>query len=258
VRIITRHQISMFPVLGMLIRQARKIIAQYQFQKEFSEFKSRSLSDRFLVRWEDRRPCLNDKTKVTGFDRHYVYHPAWAARIIKKINPKEHVDIGSSLFFISVISAFVPVRFYDYRPAELHLDGLEFVASDLTCLQFEDKSIDSLSCMHVVEHIGLGRYGDHLDPEGDIKAMRELQRVLKLGGSLLFVVPVGVPRIMFNAHRIYGYNQIIETFDQLTLLEFSLIQELGREGPIAGATAEQVVAERYGCGCFWFQRKEAV
>jgi SAM-dependent methyltransferase len=248
----------MFPVLGMLIRQARQIIVQYRFRKEFNEFKGSSPSDRFLVKWEDRWPCLNDKTKVTGFDRHYVYHPAWAARIIKKINPKEHVDIGSSLYFVSVISAFVPVRFFDYRPAELYLEGLENGAADLTCLPFEDKTIGSLSCMHVVEHIGLGRYGDQLDPEGDIKAMRELQRVLKSGGYLLFVVPVGVPRIMFNAHRIYGYNQIIEAFDQLSLLEFSLIRELGREAPIAGATAEQVASERYGCGCFLFQRKEAL
>jgi len=47
--------------------------------------------------------------------------------------------------------------------------------------------------MNVVEHVGLGRYGEPLDPEGDIKAMRELRRVLAPGGSLLFVVPVGRP-----------------------------------------------------------------
>jgi hypothetical protein len=66
--------------------------------------------------------------------------------------------------------------------------------------------------MHVVEHVGLGSYGDSLDPNGDLKAMSELKRVLSINGNLLFVVPVGKPRVMFNAHRIYSYEQIIECF----------------------------------------------
>jgi hypothetical protein len=110
--------------------------------------------------------------------------------------------------------------------------------------------------MHVVEHIGLGRYGDRLDPNGDLKAMRELQRVLGAGGSLLFVVPVGRPRLRFNGLRIYSYNQVIEGFPELDLAEFALIPEHGPKGWIAGATAGQVDAEEHGCGCFWFQRRD--
>jgi hypothetical protein len=207
VRKMARHWIAMLPYYGLVIKLVRKAVAKSNFRKEFEKFKNSSTSGRLVVRWEDRYPCLNDNTKVTGFNRHYVYHPAWAARILKQLNPQEHVDIGSSLFFISVISAFVRIRFYDYRPAELYLDNLECGSADLTKLPFKDKTIDSLSCMHVVEHIGLGRYGDALDSEGDVKAMRELQRVLKPNGNLLFVVPVGVPRVMFNAHRISLVSQ---------------------------------------------------
>jgi hypothetical protein len=225
-----------------------------RFERQFAEFSQLPGSDRFPLRWSDRLPRLGEDTPTTDFDRHYVYHPAWAARILRKLDPQLHVDIGSSLFFVSVLSAFVRTEFYDYRLAEISIDGLETASADLGALHFEDRSIESLSCMHVVEHVGLGRYGDRLDPNGDLKAMSELQRVLGPGGSLLFVVPVGRPQLRFNGLRIYSFEQIIEGFPELDLVEFALIPEYGPEGWIAGATAERVAAERHGCGCFWFQR----
>lgn len=109
--------------------------------------------------------------------------------------------------------------------------------------------------MHVVEHIGLGRYGDPLDPEGDIKAMRELRRVLLPGGHLIFVVPVGQPMIAFNAHRIYGYDQIIECFRGLELEEFALIPDSSEHGDLTrDASRTDAYDQKYGCGCFHFRK----
>ena len=224
------------------------------FRRQFDEFSQRGGTRRFHLEWKDRLPCLDDNTELTHFDRHYVYHLAWAARILERLEPEIHIDIGSSLFFASIVSAFYPVRFYDFRPADLRLSGLEVHAADLTGLQFEDRSIGSLSCMHVIEHIGLGRYGDLLDPDADLKAMSELQRVLSVDGNLLFVVPLGRPRVVFNAHRIYSYGQIIAQFPELTLNEFALIPQSGPEGLIIGASEERTSEEDYGCGCFWFSR----
>jgi SAM-dependent methyltransferase len=245
-------------LLRRATRGLRSALAQRRerarFRQQFIEFSRLAGSNRFPLRWSDRLPRLGEDTRTTAFDRHYVYHPAWAARILRKLAPPVHVDIGSSLHFVSVLSAFVRTGFYDYRPAALRIDGLETGSADLTALHFEDQSIDSLSCMHVVEHIGLGRYGDRLDPNGDRLAMSELQRVLAPGGSLLFVVPVGRPWLRFDAHRIYSYHQIIEGFPELQLVEFALIPERGPEGWISSATAERVAAEQHGCGCFWFQR----
>jgi hypothetical protein len=224
------------------------------FKRKFAEFSRLTGSQRLMPKWKDRYACIDDDTGVTDFDRHYVYHPAWAARILTRIHPEHHFDIGSSLFFVSVISAFTDVKFYDYRPADLRLSGLEVLAADVADLQFEDRSIRSLSCMHVVEHIGLGRYGDSLDPDGDLKAMKELQRVLSVGGDLLFVVPVGQPKVIFNAHRVYSLGQIVEQFPELILKEFALIPERGPEGLVIGASEERVSQEEYACGCFWFSR----
>jgi len=115
-----------------------------------------------------------------------------------------------------------------FAQQKLDLDNLISKQANLTSLPFENNSIESLSCMHTVEHIGLGRYGDKLDPNGDLKAIKELKRVLSVNGNLLFVVPIGKPKIMFNAHRIYSYNQIINYFNELKLKEFSLVTDSGK------------------------------
>jgi SAM-dependent methyltransferase len=236
---------------NILIRFPKKVIRFFEYWKEFMQFK-RLNKKRAVLKFSDAYPCLNDKLTTTPFDQHYTYHPAWAARILAQTRPELHVDISSILSFGAIVSAFVPVKFYDYRPADLHLSGYESDFADLKKLPFADNLIRSLSCMHTVEHIGLGRYGDELDAEGDIKAISELKRVLAPGGDILFVTPVGIPKTEFNAHRIYSYEQIIEYFSPLTLKEFSLVPDSG--GLIENADPSLVAQQQYGCGCFWFKK----
>ncbi|NEP31283.1 MAG: DUF268 domain-containing protein [Moorea sp. SIO3B2] len=181
------------------------------------------------IKWKERYPILNENTTTTAFEPHYTFHPAWAARILKQINPTKHVDISSSLSFVTLVSAFVPVEFYDYRPAELKLSGLQCRKANLTDLPFPSESISSISCMHVIEHIGLGRYGDPLDPIGDCKAIKELQRVVAPGGNLLMVVPVGRARVQFNAHRIYDAGLLMNHFTNWSLAQGYFILDLGNE-----------------------------
>jgi predicted SAM-dependent methyltransferase len=225
------------------------------FRQELNDFikLSRISSRNFKLDLKNLYLCLDDKSCETSFDRHYVYHTAWAARIINELKPTVHHDISSSLYFCSIVSAFYPIKFYDYRPANLNLSNLSSESADLLNLPFADNSIESLSCMHVIEHVGLGRYGDPLDPDGDLKAIEELKRVLAIGGSLLFVVPVGKPRIMFNAHRIYSYGQIVEYFSDLYLKQFALIPDDFKDGGLVESAPETIADEQnYGCGCFWF------
>ncbi len=177
---------------------APPVAAPDEFERDFQKFKE--LSDRAArrmpLKWEDRRPCLGERTEGCAFDRHYVYHTAWAARVLAILKPKLHVDVSSSLYFSAIASAFVPVDYYEYRPVKLTLDNFRSRTADLLALPFRDQSVPSISCMHAVEHVGLGRYGDPLDAEGDLKAMAELQRVVAPGGSLIFVAPVGKPRVV--------------------------------------------------------------
>ncbi len=229
----------------------------YDDYARFTELSAKS-SRPMRLNWEDRKPCVDDRTADQSFDRHYIYHTAWAARVLASTKPDRHIDISSSLYFCSIASAFVPVEYYEFRQTPLQLDGLKTGTADLMHLPFETCSIQSLSCMHVVEHIGLGRYGDPIDPEGDLKAMSELARVLAPGGSLLFVVPVGKPRVEFNAHRIYSPEQIRDCFGGFNLQQFALIPD-GRHqmGLVIDPSSEFANSQNYACGCFWFRRAVA-
>lgn len=237
--------------LKKFLKKVRRLLLSGFIIKDFFVFKKQDHSSRFSLKVNDFYPCILDKTFETGFDRHYTYHTSWAARKVAEIKPSVHTDIASSLYFSTIVSAFVPVEFYDLRPADITLSGWSGHRANLLTLPFQDGSVNSLSCMHTIEHVGLGRYGDAIDPEGDLKAIRELKRVLASEGSLLFVVPVGKPKIMFNAHRIYSYEQIMDYFSDLKLQEFTLIPEKSG-APILNASVEQVADEEYACGCFWF------
>jgi len=244
-------------VARVLRRTGEAVLQRARIPLEFV-FLRNTQKPRFLFRWRDRWLCFGDATAGTGFDRHYVFHTAWASRVLADSRPFEHVDISSSLYFVSSVSAFIPVRFYDYRPAQLGLSNLSCNQADLTRLHFSDASIASLSCMHVVEHIGLGRYGDPLDYDGDLKAVAELERVLAVDGQLLFVVPVGgEARIQFNAHRIYTYQQVLRMFPGFDLVEFALIPDDGSPLGLVRHAGESLANEqRYGCGCFWFRKRK--
>lgn len=235
----------------VLMRFPKKVARLFEVAGEFAAFRKKN-DGRFSVAAKDVYPCLGDKLPKTPFDHHYTYHPAWAARILAKTRPEYHVDISSILSFGSIVSAFIPIKFYDYRPADLNLSNWESGFADLNKLPFETDSQPSVSCMHTVEHIGLGRYGDPIDPQGDLKAIAELKRIVQPGGDLLFVTPVGKPRIEYNAHRIYSYEMIVEAFAPFRLVDFSLVADAG--GIINNADPALVAQQLYGCGCFWFKK----
>jgi SAM-dependent methyltransferase len=232
-------------------------IRQVEVTVEFLRLRGLSRRQRpsLIPNWKERWFVLGDKTERTSFDRHYVYHTAWAVRQLMRHKPRQHVDISSSLYFVALGSAIVPMVHLDFRQPLLELDNLECAAGNLMELPFQDNSVESLSCMHVIEHIGLARYGDALDPCGDVKAATELSRVLAPGGRLLLVVPVGRPRICFNGHRIYDFEMAKDLFPGLTLSEWALIPDDASTGLVPAATPQMIAGQNYACGCFVFSKE---
>jgi SAM-dependent methyltransferase len=165
-------------------------------------------------------PCLFDNTSHTPLDPTYFFQDSWAAKHIFNIAPKHHYDVGSSVKTMGIISQFTPTTIVDIRPIELELDNLFFKEGSVLALPFDDNSLETLSSLCVVEHIGLGRYGDEIDPFGSEKAVTELKRVLKVGGIILFSVPVDKTNtIYFNAHRAFTRSYILKLFDDFKLVE---------------------------------------
>lgn len=213
---------------------------------------------RFKFDKSDCSFCYNENTKTTEFHRDITYYCAWMARKLKETNPKKHVDISSQVILFAIMSAYTSIDFYDFRPAIIKLDGLTSSFADITNLPFEDNSINSLSCLSVVEHIGLGRYGDPLDYDGDLKSINELRRVMAPGGNLFFNVPLdNEAKIAFNAGRYYTKCQILEYFNDFDLMEFCIIEKDSEEGIICNPPNDFVFKEKsYTSGCFWFKKKE--
>lgn len=237
---------------------AKGCALRVRFFQEYARFRRllASAEPRLEMPWSDRWPCMWERTASMGFEPHYLFHPAWAARVLAGLRPERHVDISSTLPFVTMLSAFIPVDYYEYRPTELGLSGLTSHHADLLALPFADGAIPSLSCMHTLEHVGLGRYGDPMDPDGDLKAAAELNRVLAPGGNVLIAVPMGRPRIRFNSDRVYSYRMIVEAFAGLELREFAMIVHEGAGGRlIPNATEPDAAADDAGCGCFWFMKE---
>jgi len=154
--------------------------------------------------------------------------------------------------FVGALSVATNAICADIRPFTGDLQHLEPIAASAVSLSFRSNSVPSLSCLHVVEHIGLGRYGDPLDPEGTTKAMGELARVLAPQGHLYFSVPVGKPRTCFNAHRVLDPQQVLDWFQGLELVQLSAVTDGGLFLPeVEPASLRDC---HYACGLYHLTR----
>ncbi len=188
------------------------------FYKQFMDFKSLEANSKFQS--IDLYPCLADNTDYTYIEPTYFFQDSWAAKQIFKLKPSHHYDVGSSAKTIGILSQFTPITMVDIRPINLELENLFFKKGSILHLPFPDNSIETISSLCVIEHIGLGRYGDALDPFGSEKALGELHRVLKVGGILLVSVPVyNENTIFFNAHRAFTRDYLLELFKNYKILE---------------------------------------
>lgn len=204
-----------------------------------------------LLQLKDSYPCLFDRTEGTPYDPHYFYQAVWAMRRIAASQTTRHVDIGSDVRFVGMLTTHTHVTFIDVRPLKVDLTRFSSVAGSIASLPLRDASITSLSCLHVVEHVGLGRYGDQLDPLGTRRACKELARVMAPGTNLFVSLPVGRPRVCFNAHRVHSPRQVLSCFEGLELIEFSVVDDRGKF--CEKADMDEIGQASYACGLFWFK-----
>ena len=200
-------------------------------------------------------PMPADRLSSAGAARgHYFHQDLWFARRIRDANPAEHWDVGSRVDgFIAHLLVFRSVHVVDVRARDSHVEGLSFHRGDITSLPFPDQSLESLSSLHVVEHVGLGRYGDKVDPRGHLVALSELARVVAPGGTLYLGFPVGRQRVEFNAHRVLDPVDVLQPLAPLTLERFAAVNDAG--DLVDPARPEDFRDANYACGLYVLRRQ---
>lgn len=133
---------------------------------------------------------------------------------------KDHVDVkGKQVLVIGSETPWIEV--FALNNGAKHVTTLEYTKilneiPEITTILPEDfnkmfleKSLpefDLVISYSSVEHSGLGRYGDSLNPWGDLIVMARAWCVLKEGGQALIGMPLGPGKdaIYFNSHKTYG------------------------------------------------------
>lgn len=167
--------------------------------------------------WGRELPILTEKEEASGGFGAYLLQDLTVSRWILQADPLRHVDVGSRIDgFVAHLAVFREVEVIDIRSAPGAIPGVLFHQLDLMSdLPVEwRETCESLSCLHTIEHFGLGRYGDPVDPKGYLKGLERLKAMVKPGGLLYLSTPIGPQRIEFNAHRIFSPATLLGWFEE--------------------------------------------
>jgi hypothetical protein len=188
---------------------------------------------------------------------HYFHQDLYVAQAIFKAQPVRHVDVGSSISgFVSHVASFMPIEILDIRPVPTASRNISITQQDV--MQGLTTKTRSLSCLHTIEHFGLGRYGDPLDPEGHLKGFKNLVEAVEPGGTFYISFPIGdKERIEFNAHRVFHPESILSWpgSERLELTDFAFVDDAGDLHPATSIGAALQAHLTYGCGIYSFVKR---
>ena len=246
-RVINFHSgLGIFPIRISLISKIPR------FLKERRSFRAKGGVISHLY------PLLNDYTDSAGTaSGHYFHQDLLVAQYIYGKKPKRHLDVGSRIDgFVAHVASFRKIEILDIRsiPKSEH-PNIIYTQADLMNGS-EHEVTDSLSCLHTIEHFGLGRYGDPVNPTGYLIGFKNLIRMLKPGGILYISFPIGSQNeVHFNAHRIFHPLDIFSWgIAELNLISFDYVDDLGNLHKNHDL-AREVPRLTYGCGIYTFLKK---
>lgn len=237
-------------------RYLRSDRREYERQRRASSSPTDFPIDKNYFVFEDRK---NEAGVAIG---HYFHQDLIVAREIFRRNPERHIDVGSSIYgFVSHVASFREIDVLDVRPLDIQIPGINFIRADVMNIQNSlNESTDSVSCLHALEHFGLGRYGDSIDYKGWEKGLDSISQMLKVDGILYLSVPTGkIQRTEFNAHRVFSIVFLRAKLTKLFEIEgLSFVKDDGslltNVDPF-GDDANSSFQAKYGCS-IWILRKK--
>ncbi len=233
----------------------RRIAAFRNYRAQYGQF--RKLGGTITHRY----PILTDYDVAAGASSgHYFHQDLLVASFIHNNNPARHIDIGSRIDgFVAHVACFRRIEVMDVRALnDFGHPNISFIRADLMDGEgVQSDMTDSVSCLHAIEHFGLGRYGEPLDPLGHLKGFSNIIRMLKPGGTLYISFPIGRSNeVHFNAHRVFLPSDILAwplDGSRLKLERFDFVDDEGNlhTNVDIGAVGRDV---SYGCGIYTFQK----
>ena len=200
------------------------------------------------------------KASAGSASGHYFHQDLLVASFIKKNNPIKHIDIGSRIDgFVAHVASFREIDIMDIRNLEIsEHKNINFIQKDMMDKNsLEENITDSISCLHAIEHFGLGRYGDKIDINGHINGFNNIIKMLKSGGKLYISFPIGKRNeIHFNAHRVFHHNDIFnwnESLDNIILERFDFVDDRGKLNLNKNLNTD-CKEIKFGCGIYTFQK----
>lgn len=202
-------------------------------------------------------PILNEYKEQAGTATgHYFHQDLLVASLVNQANPERHIDVGSRVDgFVAHVAAFRTIEVIDVRPlSNCGHEQITFMQADLMSLDSRLYEItDSLSCLHALEHFGLGRYGDPINPDGHLKGFINLHKMIKPGGKLYISFPIGENSVYFNAHRVFEPREILKWSNGLFTLErFDYVDDHGDLQK--NQSLESPPKLNYGCGIYTMKK----
>ncbi len=94
---------------------------------------------------------------------------------------------GLSLLPFELAARGYDVTVYDQIEFKRRIRNFRYVRTDVRDIQ--DADVDIVLCISVIEHIGVGAYGDQVFTDGDSVALRKMCQILKSGGLLFLTTP---------------------------------------------------------------------
>lgn len=207
-------------------------------------------------------PITADSTEPSGsMSGHYFHQDLYVAQQIFKQKPNKHVDIGSRIDgFVAHVASFRPIEVLDIRANESHQKNIVFRQADLMEQKADlNEYADSVSCLHTIEHFGLGRYGDPIDIDGHLKGLSNIMSMVKKDGVFYFSTPIGPQRIEFNAHRVFSIKYLLGILTKGFELEsFSYVDDKGdfhENIPLTQSLIDTNCGCDFGCGIFTLRNR---
>lgn len=237
-------------------KMLRSLVGLPRYMRDYLHFRS-DYSGRL-----EFLPCLHDWHEEGGATKlEYFWQDLLVARKIFEAKPQRHVDIGSRVDgFVAHVASFREIEVFDVRPISTEIPGVSFRQADfMQHATGMNDYCDSLSCLHALEHFGLGRYGDPVDPRGFERGLANMAALLKTGGVFYLSVPVGIARVEFNGQRVLEPQAIIRLAldNMLDARELTVIRQGGRVETLAldEARLSDLAQQRYALGLFTFVKR---